>query len=134
MVRRLRCSAHLFRSGTFARDKVLALLQEPVNCPDELMELVKKRLNFTDEQFAKAMEQEVKTFRSFPNYKGSFERLRPFFAILVAMGRVPKSFYMKFCFRSELGYRSEEHTSELQSLMRISYAGFCLKKKNILHN
>src|SRR3546814_1537343 len=26
--------------------------------------------------------------------------------------------------------RSEEHTSELQSLMRISYAGFCLKKKN----
>src|SRR3546814_2202332 len=29
--------------------------------------------------------------------------------------------------------RSEEHTSELQSLMRISYAVFCLKKKNTLH-
>src|SRR3546814_9674168 len=28
------------------------------------------------------------------------------------------------------GGRSEEHTSELQSLMRISYAVFCLKKKN----
>src|SRR3546814_4660364 len=28
-----------------------------------------------------------------------------------------------------LGFRSEEHTSELQSLMRISYAVFCLKKK-----
>src|SRR3546814_7178647 len=28
------------------------------------------------------------------------------------------------------GHRSEEHTSELQSLMRISYAVFCLKKKN----
>src|SRR3546814_5311820 len=27
------------------------------------------------------------------------------------------------------GWRSEEHTSELQSLMRISYAVFCLKKK-----
>src|SRR3546814_9753795 len=27
-----------------------------------------------------------------------------------------------------LGFRSEEHTSELQSLMRISYAVFCLKK------
>src|SRR3546814_2435272 len=27
------------------------------------------------------------------------------------------------------GFRSEEHTSELQSLMRISYAVFCLKKK-----
>src|SRR3546814_10076903 len=31
--------------------------------------------------------------------------------------------------RSMLGQRSEEHTSELQSLMRISYAVFCLKKK-----
>src|SRR3546814_10037175 len=29
------------------------------------------------------------------------------------------------------GVRSEEHTSELQSLMRISYAVFCLKKKKI---
>src|SRR3546814_2326895 len=29
--------------------------------------------------------------------------------------------------------RSEEHTSELQSLMRISYAVFCLKKKNTKH-
>src|SRR3546814_4169533 len=31
--------------------------------------------------------------------------------------------------RGEPGDRSEEHTSELQSLMRISYAVFCLKKK-----
>src|SRR3546814_4684673 len=31
------------------------------------------------------------------------------------------------------GPRSEEHTSELQSLMRISYAVFCLKKKNKSH-
>src|SRR3546814_6377309 len=30
--------------------------------------------------------------------------------------------------------RSEEHTSELQSLMRISYAVFCLKKKKILQD
>src|SRR3546814_6746097 len=32
-------------------------------------------------------------------------------------------------FQLEGAYRSEEHTSELQSLMRISYAVFCLKKK-----
>src|SRR3546814_3192067 len=31
-------------------------------------------------------------------------------------------------------FRSEEHTSELQSLMRISYAVFCLKKKTITYN
>src|SRR3546814_2890950 len=33
-----------------------------------------------------------------------------------------------------LASRSEEHTSELQSLMRISYAVFCLKKKKINSN
>src|SRR3546814_7364791 len=44
---------------------------------------------------------------------------------------------MTFAIRSDEGaipsrnnYRSEEHTSELQSLMRISYAVFCLKKNN----
>src|SRR3546814_1394431 len=36
-------------------------------------------------------------------------------------------------FLDELPDRSEEHTSELQSLMRISYAVFCLKKKKKPH-
>src|SRR3546814_19223812 len=34
------------------------------------------------------------------------------------------------CSGASRNVRSEEHTSELQSLMRISYAVFCLKKKN----
>src|SRR3546814_1614469 len=34
----------------------------------------------------------------------------------------------------DMGERSEEHTSELQSLMRISYAVFCLKKKKKNNN
>src|SRR3546814_2988370 len=36
-------------------------------------------------------------------------------------------------FGRQAGERSEEHTSELQSLMRISYAVFCLKKKSHEH-
>src|SRR3546814_5943161 len=35
---------------------------------------------------------------------------------------------------ADLNARSEEHTSELQSLMRISYAVFCLKKKKLHSN
>src|SRR3546814_9957088 len=35
-----------------------------------------------------------------------------------------------YCCGAYRAMRSEEHTSELQSLMRISYAVFCLKKKN----
>src|SRR3546814_5772772 len=42
------------------------------------------------------------------------------------VGRVVGSRFMR---DPEIGERSEEHTSELQSLMRISYAVFCLKKK-----
>src|SRR3546814_5047285 len=41
-----------------------------------------------------------------------------------------RSLAMKCSIGSIIG-RSEEHTSELQSLMRISYAVFCLKKKKI---
>src|SRR3546814_9606371 len=37
--------------------------------------------------------------------------------------------YSGGCTTRRGAYRSEEHTSELQSLMRISYAVFCLKKK-----
>src|SRR3546814_8665249 len=37
---------------------------------------------------------------------------------------------LKIVRKEEDAIRSEEHTSELQSLMRISYAVFCLKKKN----
>src|SRR3546814_20681445 len=52
-------------------------------------------------------------------------------AVLAAMPGGPDGallFVMALIFL--LGCRSEEHTSELQSLMRISYAVFCLKKKN----
>src|SRR3546814_1385191 len=38
------------------------------------------------------------------------------------------------CWKKTKLRRSEEHTSELQSLMRISYAVFCLKKKKTINN
>src|SRR3546814_5833675 len=43
--------------------------------------------------------------------------------------RRPGSFIANRLGEPSLRHRSEEHTSELQSLMRISYAVFCLKKK-----
>src|SRR3546814_7677560 len=47
------------------------------------------------------------------------------------LDQVERSFgrCVRFGGRALHGVRSEEHTSELQSLMRISYAVFCLKKK-----
>src|SRR3546814_7555334 len=43
---------------------------------------------------------------------------------------IPVSQILPEAARSDIVIRSEEHTSELQSLMRISYAVFCLKHKN----
>src|SRR3546814_5565725 len=45
-----------------------------------------------------------------------------------AKGAADNPFFVQV--RSQIKARSEEHTSELQSLMRISYAVFCLKKKH----
>src|SRR3546814_9688175 len=45
-------------------------------------------------------------------------------ALVHVIGQLPRDLLF------EMDERSEEHTSELQSLMRISYAVFCLKKKN----
>src|SRR3546814_3989188 len=47
----------------------------------------------------------------------------------IAQGKLNKFFKENTLLNQE--FRSEEHTSELQSLMRISYAVFCLKKKNM---
>src|SRR3546814_5218258 len=53
-------------------------------------------------------------------------------AMLLAQARnIPQAHAALVAGRWERSNRSEEHTSELQSLMRISYAVFCLKKKII---
>src|SRR3546814_9116168 len=49
------------------------------------------------------------------------------------LGRLGDADSLQLHFSRQLRRRSEEHTSELQSLMRISYAVFCLKKKTYKH-
>src|SRR3546814_1357825 len=49
------------------------------------------------------------------------------------LGSYPGSHFLPDARKATPKHRSEEHTSELQSLMRSSYAVFCLKKKTSLH-
>src|SRR3546814_8516938 len=68
----------------------------------------------------------------------TFERSTTLFGNDSIQTLEPRVYYLYVPYRdqSELPVRSEEHTSELQSLMRISYAVFCLKKTKTqsIHN
>src|SRR3546814_8538664 len=55
------------------------------------------------------------------------DRLAP--EVMAAIARVPRHAFVPRM-EAASAYRSEEHTSEIQSLMRTPYAVFCLKKKN----
>src|SRR3546814_5630899 len=59
---------------------------------------------------------------------GTAQGLQALYALLRDLAAAPQEHLFE---QRVLRARSEEHTSELQSLMRISYAVFCLKKKKI---
>jgi N-acetyl sugar amidotransferase len=88
--------AALVRSGQMGREEGLRLMAEPPTLDPEIVALVKKRLGYSDVEFERVMNLPRRTFRDFPTYKRTFERLRPLFWALYRMDRVPKSFYMKY--------------------------------------
>src|SRR3546814_9657697 len=88
-----------------------------------------KRFIPVDSEFERAV------LRDLLRLRWSFDRAgldllleKPVFDTLTPIGSCRPDFLLEARSRST---KSEEHTSELQSLMRISYAVFCLKKKNI---
>jgi len=88
----------LVRSGQMERSQGMELIAQPQEFDPELITMVKKRLGFSDEEFEGLMNLPKKTYRDYPNYKKTFERMRPFWWLMYKLNRVPKSFYMKFCF------------------------------------
>lgn len=99
---RLLGHAALVRSGQITREQGLELISQPQGYDKDLVEMVLKRLGFTAEEFEQLLELPRKTYRDFPNYKQTFERMRPFWWLMYKLNRVPKSFYMKFCFPDPL--------------------------------
>src|SRR3546814_6244307 len=74
---------------------------------------------------------EVRQSERFALYEAGFERLKTRARVYACYGTPEElDIRRKILLSRGLPPRSEEHTSELQSLMRISYAVFCLKKKN----
>jgi N-acetyl sugar amidotransferase len=90
--------AALVRSGQITREQGLELLSQPQEHDPELLEMVKKRLGFSEEEFEQVMNLPRRTYRDFKTYKPTFEKMRAFWWLMYKLNRVPKSFYMKFCF------------------------------------
>lgn len=92
----------LVRSGQMLREEGLELIQHPPNPDPGLIEMVKKRLGFSDEEFEYYMTIPKKTYRDFKTYKQLFEKMRPFFWILAKMDLIPMSFYIKYTSKNNI--------------------------------
>jgi N-acetyl sugar amidotransferase len=84
------------RSGQMSREEGLALIATPPSYDPALIEMVKKRLDFSDAEFEEIMHLPKKTYRDYRTYKRTFERMRGFWWLMYKLDRVPKSFYLKF--------------------------------------
>ncbi|MBA2611543.1 MAG: N-acetyl sugar amidotransferase [Bacteroidetes bacterium] len=87
------------RNGKMKREDAIKEYYETSPFIEEgLVDYIKKRMNFSDQEYEKIMSAKPKYWYEYPTYKKRFERLRPLFKILYKANLVPKSFYMKYCF------------------------------------
>jgi hypothetical protein len=87
----------LVREGIMNRDEALKVLAEPPKISSELLDYVREQLDLTQAKFYTVMHRPGKTFMDYPNYKKTFQKLRPLFFVLAKTNLVPMSFYLKYC-------------------------------------
>src|SRR3546814_515822 len=105
-----------YSGGSLERPGLKTLLEDiEAGLVDVIVVYKIDRLSRSLMDFAKLVE-------AFDRNNVTFVSVTQAFNTTTSMGRLTLNILLSF--------RSEEHTSELQSLMRISYAVFCLKKKN----
>ena len=87
------------RTGVMSREEALVeYYEKPPFIERDLLNYFKKRMGLSDEEYERIMVEKPHYWTEFPTYKKRFERLRPFFFILMKANLVPHSFYMKYCF------------------------------------
>jgi tRNA(Ile)-lysidine synthase TilS/MesJ len=87
----------MVRAGQMTREQALKEVRLPPEYPDELISEVKKRLEFTDDEFERILKLPPKSAKDYPTYLPTFKRMRLFFWIMYKADLVPKSFYIKYC-------------------------------------
>ena len=96
----------LVRAGSLTREEALEKIKLPKPYEQDLLIEIKSRLKLSDSDWDKIMKAPNKHYTDYPTYKKTFERLRPFFFILLKSGYVTRSFYDKFCVMKEEGVTS----------------------------
>jgi hypothetical protein len=86
------------RSGKISRPDALAELAGPPIVEEGLVDYMRKRMGLSEAEYDKIMDAPIRTWQDYPTYKKSFERLRPFFFLLLKSNLIPESFYIKYCF------------------------------------
>ena len=86
----------LIRCGQMTREEGLSLMNEPPYLEDEIVDLVKKRLDFNNDEFEKIMSLPHRTYKDYKTYKKTFENMKPFFWLMYKLNLVPQTFYMKY--------------------------------------
>ena len=94
--------AAMVRSGDMLREDALETLSKPQAYPEDIIDLVKKRLRLNDSDIEHYKEVPIKNYWDYKTYKKRFELFRPFFWLMYKLNRVPKSFYDKFCAAKEV--------------------------------
>jgi hypothetical protein len=91
------------RAGNISRKEAInEYYNKPPYYEPDLLEYFKKRLDLTDDEYTAIMNKQPRYWYEFPTYKKRFEKLKPFFYMLMKADLVPRSFYMKYCFPSQI--------------------------------
>ena len=90
--------AALARTDKISREAAWAEYNTPPKCEAALVSYVKKRLELSDDEYQRIMQEPPKSWQDYPTYKKRFEQLRPLFHVLAKANLVPMSFYLKYCF------------------------------------
>ncbi len=91
----------LIRSGQLKREEALEKIKIPKPFEKDILVEIKQRLGLSDKEWEDIMNLPPKHYTDYPTYKKTFERMRPFFFMLLKSGYVTRSFYDKFCVLKE---------------------------------
>ena len=87
------------RNKAISRKQAEELINKEDKASNDIEVYFKKRLNLSDNEYGYYMGASLKNWKDFPNDKKKFEIMRPLFFVAQKFNLVPKSFYLKYCFK-----------------------------------